>query len=154
VVSSEIIASGKVDKILPDIWEIASAGNDAQLAGNLSVVLAVLKVIHFAPLSRRQAGALASLSRRHSLMCEAPIERRYLRSPRFPIEFGSFFTQIEIVKDQDEVAVRLGRSKTSWSSSGMRPVCQRRVDQKRFAVRPNSYKSCIKKARSMVREPI
>src|SRR5439155_18667943 len=108
VVSSEIIASGKVDKILPDIWEIASAGNDAQLASNLSVVLAVLKVIHFAPLSRRQAGALASLSRRHSLMCEAPIERRYLRSPRFPIEFGSFFTQIEIVKDQDEVDTGLG----------------------------------------------
>ena len=48
VVSSAIIASGKVDQIPPDIWEIASAGNDAQLAGNLSVVCAVVKVIHLA----------------------------------------------------------------------------------------------------------
>lgn len=38
VVSSAIIASGKVDQILPDIWEIASAGNDAQFARNLPVV--------------------------------------------------------------------------------------------------------------------
>src|SRR5438128_11667317 len=100
VVRSAIISDGKVDQVPPDNWEIASAGNDAQLAGNLSVVLAILKVIHFAPLSRRQAGALAALSQRHSLMREAPIERRYLRLPRFSIQFGSFFTQIEIVKDQ------------------------------------------------------
>jgi hypothetical protein len=60
VVSSAIIASGKVDKILPDIWKIAFAGNGAQLVGNFSVVVAVLKAMHFAPLSHRQAGALAS----------------------------------------------------------------------------------------------
>ena len=38
MISSAIIASGKVDKILPDIWEIASASNDAQFARNLPVV--------------------------------------------------------------------------------------------------------------------
>jgi hypothetical protein len=89
VVSSAIIASGKVDKILPDILEIAFAGNGAQLVGDFSVVSAVLEVTHFAPLSHRQAGALASLSRRYSLMREAPIEKRYQRSPRSSIQFGS-----------------------------------------------------------------
>ena len=38
MVSSAIIASGEVDQILPDIWKIASAGNDAQFARNLLVV--------------------------------------------------------------------------------------------------------------------
>jgi hypothetical protein len=38
VVSSAITASGKVHQILPDIWKIASAGNDTQLARNLPVV--------------------------------------------------------------------------------------------------------------------
>src|SRR5437879_6404585 len=62
VVSSAIIASGKVDKIVPDIWEIASAGNSAQLVGNFSVVGAALKVIHFAPLSsvRRERSHLSA----------------------------------------------------------------------------------------------
>jgi hypothetical protein len=38
MVSSAIIASGKVDQILPDIRKIASAGDDTQLARNLPVV--------------------------------------------------------------------------------------------------------------------
>ena len=89
VVGPAIIASSKLDKILPDILENAFAGNGAQLVGDFSVVGAVLKVIHFASLSHCQAGALASLSRRYSLMREAPIERRYLRSLRSSIQFGS-----------------------------------------------------------------
>ena len=89
VVGPAIIASSKVDKILSDILKNAFVGNGAQLVGDFFVVGAVLKVIHFAPLSHCQAGALASLSRRYSLLREAPIERRYLRSPRSSIEFGS-----------------------------------------------------------------
>jgi hypothetical protein len=38
MVSSAIVASGKVGQILPDIWKIAFAGNDAQFARNLPVV--------------------------------------------------------------------------------------------------------------------
>jgi hypothetical protein len=46
MVGSAIIARGKINQILPDIWEIASAGNCPQLACDLSVVRAVLKGIH------------------------------------------------------------------------------------------------------------
>jgi hypothetical protein len=38
MVSSAIIASGKVDQILPDKWEMAFTRNDAQFARNLPVV--------------------------------------------------------------------------------------------------------------------
>jgi hypothetical protein len=46
VLSSAIIARGKVEQILSNIWEIASAGNVAQLTGDLYVAHAVLKGIH------------------------------------------------------------------------------------------------------------